>query len=236
MKPSKAFTRWEIVTILVIAAILCLLLVPDVQQAVNSSRRENFRNQMKAVGLALHQYQNEYGCLPPAVLKNEEGTPIHSWRALLLPQMESYFKNQDQPLNYRFNEPWNSHHNQMIGSSNLDLYRGEWPLKDGSDLKTKIVAIVDDSSYWPPSKDCHQLPRDNRTQKRIVLMAIPSSGGLWNEPIDASLDALHTLIERKAFAPFGTYVLFDNGELTWLSPDDITIPNLQKLLTTRESN
>ncbi|QDU11437.1 DUF1559 domain-containing protein [Gimesia aquarii] len=227
---SKTNRFWEIFTILVIIGILCLLLIPDVQQAVNSGPRERFRNQMKAVGLALHQYQDAYGCLPPAALKGEEGTPMHSWRALLLPLLEPYFKTKSRPYGYQFDEPSDSETNQKIASQNPHFYRFIITRDDNTKRTSKLVAIIDKSTYWNPAIDCHRLVSGNKAEKRIILMEVPGLKSLWNEPTDFTLDELQTLIEENAFATYGSHVLFDNGEVTWLSPDDITVQKMHKLL------
>src|SRR5438477_9227485 len=55
----------------------------------------------------MHAYADEHGRLPPAVVYGEDGTPLLSWRVLILPYIEQ------KPLFDRFklDEPWDSPHN-----------------------------------------------------------------------------------------------------------------------------
>ncbi|WP_298859106.1 DUF1559 domain-containing protein [uncultured Gimesia sp.] len=228
---SNAFTRWELVTILVIVAILCLLLVPDVQQAVNSGQRERFRNQIRAIGVALHEYQTMHGCLPPAALRDAKGDkPQHSWRALLLPHLEPSFKSTDHRYDYRFDEPWNSSHNQMIATEKPHFYRLIITQDDKTPRTSQLVAIIDNSTYWSPTEDCRSLMSHHEDEPRIILMEISMLNGLWNEPKDITLDELEKMIAADVFAIHGSHVLFDNGRRHWLSPEEVNVPNMRKLL------
>jgi hypothetical protein len=58
----------------------------------------------------MHAYNDLYGNLPPAVIYDESGRPLHSWRVLLLPFLEEDFRYQQ----IRLSEPWDSPHNQPI--------------------------------------------------------------------------------------------------------------------------
>jgi hypothetical protein len=60
--------------------------------------------------LACHNYEAVHGTLPPAVVYGPDGTPLHSWRVLILPYIE-----QD-PLykQFRLEEPWDSPHNLTL--------------------------------------------------------------------------------------------------------------------------
>lgn len=59
------------------------------------------------VAMAFHNYQEDHGHLPPAIVRASDGTPLHSWRVLLLPYIEedSLYKE------FRLDEPWDSPHN-----------------------------------------------------------------------------------------------------------------------------
>jgi hypothetical protein len=45
-------------------------------------------NNLKQIGLAMHNYHDAHGCFPPAYIPDENGKPMHSWRVLLLPYLE----------------------------------------------------------------------------------------------------------------------------------------------------
>jgi hypothetical protein len=57
--------------------------------------------------LALIDYHQAHGALPPAVLPDKDGRPLHSWRVLLLPYLDQKAL-YDQ---FHLDEPWDSPHN-----------------------------------------------------------------------------------------------------------------------------
>jgi prepilin-type N-terminal cleavage/methylation domain-containing protein len=82
----RGFTLIELLVVIAIIAILIALLLPAVQQAREAARRTQCRNNMKQLGLAIHNYHDVYTCFPIADV-NGTVNPV-SAHARLLPGMD----------------------------------------------------------------------------------------------------------------------------------------------------
>ncbi len=84
-KNVRAFTLVELLVVIAIIGILIALLLPAVQAAREAARRAQCSNNMKQLGLAMHNYHDIYRAFPPAGWAS--GNYL-SWNALILPFIE----------------------------------------------------------------------------------------------------------------------------------------------------
>lgn len=108
-RPSKrtGFTLIELLVVIAIIAILVSLLLPAVQQAREAARRTQCKNNMKQIGLALHNYLDVNRTFPPSFVSDIStglDTAGGEWsvHARLLPYLEqaNLYQTADLSLSY----------------------------------------------------------------------------------------------------------------------------------------
>jgi len=75
-----------------------------IRSARTSALFANNKNNLKQIGLAIHNYRDTYNILPLSI-RNDEGVELQGWQTTLIPYMES-----PGPVYWErdFNQPWNS--------------------------------------------------------------------------------------------------------------------------------
>ncbi|MFO1066599.1 MAG: DUF1559 domain-containing protein [Pirellulales bacterium] len=110
---SRAFTLVELLVVIAIIGILVGLLLPAVQQAREAARRMSCSNNMKQIGLAVHNYESAYKKLPPGGETTDyaSGTTSfkrafwpHSVMTILLPYMEQTAVYNQMNLAFYYND------------------------------------------------------------------------------------------------------------------------------------
>ncbi|WP_010583831.1 DUF1559 family PulG-like putative transporter [Schlesneria paludicola] len=98
--------RQRVTVLVVILATLLIgsVLFPYLQKVREAARRMQTRNNLKQIGLALHNYHDTCGCLPPGGVFSSDREAFHGWMSSILPFLDSspWYNSID------FNKPWDS--------------------------------------------------------------------------------------------------------------------------------
>jgi prepilin-type N-terminal cleavage/methylation domain-containing protein/prepilin-type processing-associated H-X9-DG protein len=125
MRPPirRGFTLIELLVVIAIIAVLIALLLPAVQAAREAARRAQCVNNLKQIGLALHNYHQSVGTFPLANATNtlDESMLPTGWgnfsaQAMMLPHMEQ------QSIYNACNFNWECWYFNSVGPYRPDLY------------------------------------------------------------------------------------------------------------------
>jgi len=102
----------------VVVAVLVALLLPAVQQARTAARRTQSKNNLKQIGLAMHNYHDVYSMFPPGGIYTKNDEPYNAWMTSLLPFVEQ--ANLYSQIDV--NQPWTAPKNQPIFQSVIPAF------------------------------------------------------------------------------------------------------------------
>ena len=196
-----------------------------------AGRRLACSNHLKQIALALHDYHQAYGCLPPAHTDGRNGKPMHSWRVLILPFLE----HGDLYRQYDFTQPWNSPKNSLLAKHIPPEYRCP-AARGGNPLATSYVAVVGAATAWPGRKSVRFQDIKDGTSDTILLVEIADSDINWMEPRDIKFDQAIVGVNMDKHGGIGSHhhgganvVLADSSSR--FLPDSVSPAALKALLT-----
>lgn len=103
-----------------LAVCISAVLAVGVERAREAAARASCN--LGAINIAIHNYHDHHGELPPAVVYGGDGQPLYSWRVLILP----FFDERELYDEFRLDEPWDSEHNVRLLKRMPKSFEAPW--------------------------------------------------------------------------------------------------------------
>jgi len=165
------------------------------EESRQSARNSQCRFNLKWIGLALHQYHDDWGSFPPAYVADEQGRPSYGWRTLILP----YLDQAGLYHSYHFDEPWDGPHNSELRKPLSGVMPFSCPDDPHFCDNTTYLAVVGPKTAWPgtrPAKRDIDFP--DGLSRTILVVEVQHSGIQWLEPQDLAFDEMSFQINDSA--------------------------------------
>ena len=185
---------------------------------------------LNSIGRAILEYEAANGCLPPPHTVDQNGRPLASWRAMILPYLEC----NDIYSRYRFAEPWDGPNNGKLAHLDLRVFR--CPSDPGFPRGcTSYLAVVGPGTVWS-TREPVCLDEIDDPSGTILLVEVAGSDVALLEPRDLTLDEALRGINPVAGGgissrhPGTVTVLFADGHIETLR-EQMSQEKLLNLLT-----
>ncbi len=205
--------------------VLISMLLPAVQSAREAARRSMASNNLKQIGLAMHNHHDMYRKLPAQAITDDSGKPLLSWRVKLLPLIEQNGLYEQ----FHLDEPWDSPHNKQLIAQMPAAYAR--PGNDPSSGLTPYLAPVGEGTMWGTGKAAtFAAMRDGTSNTIMVVEAEDEAAVPWTKPADWEFDPNNLLEGVEDSRPGGFQVVLADGSSHFIS-NTIDPATLKALLT-----
>jgi hypothetical protein len=179
-------------TVIAVVMLLVLLMLPDSSHR-DSHRRARCISHLKMIALALNNYLAVHKTFPPSYTTDADGKPLHSWRTLILPQLDQKALYDSIDLT----KPWDDPVNAAAFKKAVDVYR--CPSADvGRDNYTTYLAVVTPESCLRPGERRPSSDiTDGLTLTLLVIEVDADHAVPWMAPTDADEELILSLGKKS---------------------------------------
>ena len=206
------------------------LLLPAVQAGRQAAMRMDASNNLKQLGLAMHNYESAYRTLPAtAILQQGTGKPLLSWRVAILPYIEqAALYNQ-----FHLDEPWDSEHNIKLLDMMPAVYKSR--SKNVKPGHTTYVAPVSEETMLRKDELAKFSEVTDGLSNTIMLIEAGDEAAVpWTKPddLDIDLENLEEIIAKlkNSASPNVFQACIGDGSVRAISLD-IDLSTLRAMLT-----
>ena len=154
------------------------------KSAREAARRAQSMNNLKQIGLAMHNYHDARRPFPPAFKADKDGKPLLSWRVLILP----YLEEDELYQQFHLDEPWDSEHNKKLIDKMPDVYKSPNSSLAGEG-KTNYLTVRGEKTIFSGGKGARIADIADGTSNTIMVVEAADEKAVpWTKPDDFEYD------------------------------------------------
>jgi prepilin-type processing-associated H-X9-DG protein len=201
-----------------------------------AAARMSDANNLKQIGIALHNFSDTYGGPLPVhavgpkgmALQNPKDKPLLSWRVALLPYIEQHTLYSE----FKHDEPWDSPHNKKLIEKMPKIYA---PPKPGKPGYTHLQMVIGPNALSPVGTKMPASFTDGTSN--TIAVAEAAQPVIWTKPDDIMLTGKEVPKDlKKKFGglhPGGFNVVMWDGSVRFVK-DSVSDINLQRAINPRD--
>ncbi|KAA5544684.1 DUF1559 domain-containing protein [Roseiconus nitratireducens] len=155
-------------------------------------RNASIKN-LEAIAGALNAYAADHGTYPPAILRDDAGRPLHSWRVLILP----YLGEQETYDLFDLSKPWDDEINLQASYETPGVYQHPSDLRR-SRGQSGYYLLTGPGTLFPTSGPLSPTNISDDPSKTILVISgappLSTSLGAWAEPVDLDFSKMRGVI------------------------------------------
>jgi len=211
------------------AAIGLGLALPAIQKVRAAAARSQSQNNLKQIGLGIHNYLDANNHMPADIL-DKNGKPILSWRVAILP----YIEQDNLYRNMKLDEPWDSENNSKFSKMQIKTFLSpnatQTMDKDGYSLTNYLAASGKGAAFEPGKK--MKIADFTDGLSNTIFVVDSADAVAWAKPGDLALDFTKALPKFESAGKTGiANVLLGDGSVRTISLKTITEKTLKGAFT-----
>jgi hypothetical protein len=200
---------------------------PVVNLKRNAVARTGTGSKLGEVFKALELYANDNnGKYPPPYTKSAQGSPLLSWRVLILP----YIEQQNLFNKFNQNEPWDGPTNKPLLSFMPKMYLSSGNYDVNTAFKTTFLAPVAKETIFSPAGGVTKNSVSDGLSNTILIADVDDDFATeWTRPVDLNVNAQNPALGLTNSNPAGFMALFGDGSVK-VAPNR-PLPNVWAMFT-----
>jgi len=171
-------------------------------------------NNLKWIGLALHNYHDTHGSFPSPAIYSKEGQPLLSWRVSILPFLDE----NELYSEFRLDEPWDSPNNLSLLSKMPKFYAPPTGKPPKEPFATYYQVFVGPSAAFEDKTTFTFASFTDGTSETILVIEAAEPVP-WTKPEDLPFAPGQPLPELGGLSKFGTQATFADGSVHFIPRD-----------------